>query len=135
MEPQTASVLPKKSTATKLAKNAKIITTIIKALQEKKGEKIVSLDLRKIPESVADFFIICEATSNTQVKALAGIVEDKVKNYCGEMPYHHEGFGAVHWLIIDYINVVVHIMLPETRKFYGLEELWNDAPLTEYKEG
>ena len=135
MEPQTASVSRKKTTVTKLAKNAKIITTIIKALQEKKGEKIVSLDLRKITESVADFFIICEATSNTQVKALAGIVEDKVKNECGEMPYHHEGFGAVHWLIIDYINVVVHIMLPETRKFYGLEELWNDAPLTEYKEG
>lgn len=135
MEPQTASVSRKKTTVTKLAKNAKILTTIIKALQEKKGEKIVSLDLRKIPESVADFFIICEATSTTQVKALAGIVEDKVKNECGEMHYHHEGFGAVHWLIIDYINVVVHIMLPETRKFYGLEELWNDAPLTEYKEG
>lgn len=135
MEPKAALISRKKSTSVKLAKNAKILKTIIKALQEKKGEKIVSLDLRKIHESVADFFIICEATSTTQLKALAGIVEDKVKKECGENPFQHEGFGAVHWIIIDYINVVVHIMLPETRKFYGLEELWNDAPLTEYNEG
>ncbi len=135
MEPQATLVSRKKNTAVKLAKNAKILKTIIRALQEKKGEKIVSLDLRKIHESVADFFIICEATSTTQVKALAGLVEDKVKKECGENPFHHEGFEAVHWIIIDYINVVVHIMLPETRKFYGLEELWNDAPLTAFNEG
>jgi len=134
LEPQTTAISRQKSTVVKLAKNAKILKTIIKSLKEKKGEKIVSLDLRKIHESVADFFIICEATSNTQVKALAAIVEENVKKECSEMPFHHEGFGAVHWVIIDYINVVVHIMLPETRKFYGLEELWNDAPLTEYNE-
>ncbi len=120
--------------ARKLAKNAKILTTIIKSLQEKKGEKIVAMDLRKISESVADFFIICEAGSNTQVKALTDNVEDKVWKICGERPFRHEGLGAVHWVIIDYINVVVHIMLPEARKFYNLEELWNDAPLTAYNE-
>lgn len=131
MEPQIAtSTQPVR----KLAKNAKILNTIIKALQDKKGEKIVALDLRKIAESIADFFIICEANSTTQVKALAEHVEDKVKKNCHERPFRHEGLGAVHWVIIDYINVVVHIMLPEARKFYNLEELWNDAPLTAYNE-
>lgn len=117
----------KKKSAARLTKNAKIIKTIIAAIQEKKGEHIVSLDLRKINEAVADFFIICEAGNPTQVRAIAENVERKVKEKCGEDPYHHEGYQNLTWVLTDYVNVVVHVMLPETRKFYKLEEMWSDA--------
>jgi ribosome-associated protein len=122
----------KKSSQTRLTRNSKILKTIIHAIQEKKGEKIVSLDLRKIPEAVADFFIICEATNNTQLKAIADSVEMEVKKNCGELPYKHEGRQGEQWILIDYVNAVVHIMLPEPRKFYGLEEMWSDAPSMEH---
>lgn len=119
---------------TRLTKNSKIFRAIIRSIQEKKGEKIVSLDLRKIPEAVADFFIICEASNNTQLKAIADFVEYDVKEKCGEAAYKHEGRQAQQWILIDYINVVVHIMLPQPRKFYQLEELWSDAPSTEHND-
>ena len=122
----------KKSSLTRLTKNSKIFKTIISAIQQKKGETIISLDLRKIPEAVSDFFIICEATNNIQLKAIADNIEFEVKNKCGEMPYKHEGRQAQQWILIDYINVVVHIMLPEPRKFYQLEEMWSDAPQSEH---
>lgn len=117
----------KKKSATRLTKSSKIIKTIIKAIQEKKGENIISLDLRKINEAVADFFIICEAGNQPQIKAISENVEVKVKENCNENPYHHEGFQHLQWVLIDYVNVVVHVMLPETRKFYKLEEMWSDA--------
>jgi len=122
----------KKNSQTRLTRNSRIFKTIIHAIQEKKGEKIVSLDLRKIPEAVADFFIICEATNNTQLKAVADSVEFEVKKNCGELPYKHEGRQGEQWILIDYVNVVVHVMLTETRKFYTLEEMWNDAPVMEH---
>ena len=122
----------KKSSQKRLTRNSRIFKTIIHAIQEKKGEKIISLDLRKIPEAVADFFIICEATNNTQLKAIADSVEMEVKNNCGELPYKHEGRQGEQWILIDYVNAVVHIMLPEPRKFYGLEEMWSDAPSMEH---
>jgi ribosome-associated protein len=122
----------KKSTVVKLTRNSKIFKAIIKAIQDKKGEHILSLDLRKIPEAVSDFFIICQANSNTQLKAIADFVEEEVKNNCDEAPYKHEGRQAQQWILIDYVNVVVHIMLPEPRKFYQLEEMWSDAPGMEH---
>jgi len=124
----------KKSGQTRLTRNSKIFKTIIHSIQEKKGERLESLDLRKIPEAVADFFIICEATNNIQLKAIADFVEIEVKKKCGELPYKHEGRQSEQWILIDYVNVVVHVMLPETRKFYQLEELWSDAPLIEHKD-
>jgi ribosome-associated protein len=117
----------KRSTVTRLTKNSKILKANIHAIQEKKGENIVLLDLRRIPEAVADFFIICEASSHVQVKAIADFVEDYLKKQLGELPYRHEGMQAAHWILIDYVNVVVHVMQPETRKFYKLEEMWSDA--------
>ena len=84
---------------------------------------------------MADFFIICEATNNTQLKAIADSVEFEVKKTCGELPYKHEGRQGEQWILIDYVNIVVHIMQPETRKFYKLEEMWSDAALTEHNEG
>jgi len=119
---------------TRLTRNSKIFKAIINAVQEKKGENIVSLDLRKIPEAVSDYFIICSAGSNTQVKAIAEHVEEEVRKICGEIPYKHEGQQAAQWVLIDYVNVVVHIMQTEPRSFYRLEEMWSDAPLQEHND-
>jgi ribosome-associated protein len=132
LEPLTVLASRKKSTITRLNANSRIFKLILKAIQEKKGENIISLDLRKIPEAVSDYFIICEATSTTQVRAVADFVEETVKKELGEIPYKHEGFNALQWVLIDYVNIVVHIMQPETRKFYKLEEMWSDAILQEY---
>ncbi len=124
----------RKKTAAKLTRSSKIIKTIIQAIQDKKGEQIVSLDLRKIPEAVSDFFIICEASNNNQLRAIADNIEKEVKEKCDDTPYKHEGRQAEQWILIDYVNVVVHIMLPEPRKFYNLEELWSDAPSMSHHE-
>jgi ribosome-associated protein len=121
-----------KKKSSKLTRNSKLFKAIIQAIQEKKGENIVSLDLRKIPEAVADYFIICQATNNNQLKAIADNIEFKVKNNCQELPFKHEGRQAEQWILIDYVNAVVHVMLPETRKFYQIEELWSDAPGMEH---
>ena len=124
----------RKKTAAKLTRSSKIIKTIIQAIQDKKGEQIVSLDLRKIPEAVSDFFIICEASNNNQLRAIADNIEKEVKEKCDDTPYKHEGRHAEQWILIDYVNVVIHIMLPEPRKFYNLEELWSDAPSMSHHE-
>ncbi len=132
MEPITALTSRKKTSVVRLNSNSRILKLIVRAIQEKKGEKIVSLDLRKIPEAVSDYFIICEATSTTQIRAIADFVEETIKKQTGEIPYHHEGYETMHWILIDYINIVVHIMQPDARKFYKLEEMWSDAALQEY---
>ena len=122
----------KRKSAVRLTKNSKIIKTIINAIQAKKGENIVSLNLRKIQEAVADFFIICEANNQPQIRAISEHIEDQVKKKCSENPYHHEGLAGLKWVLIDYVNVVVHVMLPESRRFYKLEEMWSDAGLAEH---
>jgi len=124
----------RKKGAARLNKNSKIFKTIIKAIQEKKGANIVSLDLRKIPEAVADFFIICEASNQPQIRAISDHVDDLVRKNCSESPYHFEGKQHLQWVLIDYVNIVVHIMIPEQRKFYKLEEMWSDAPLEEHND-
>lgn len=124
----------KKSAVVRLTKNSKIFKTIISAIQEKKGINIVSLDLRKIHEAVSDFFIICEAGNPPQVKAISDKIQELVKTKCNELPYRHEGMRTAQWVLIDYINIVVHVMLPENRKFYKLEELWSDGGLTEHND-
>jgi ribosome-associated protein len=128
----TLSVLSsrKKSTVTRLNRNSKIFKTIIKAIQDKKGENITSLDLRKVPEAVADFFIICQATSTTQVKAIGDFVQHEVEQHCGEKPYKHEGYQQSHWILVDYVNIVVHVMQPDARAFYNIEDMWSDAEAT-----
>lgn len=118
----------------RLTKSSKILKEIIEAIQDKKGEHVITLDLRKIPEAVSDFFIVCEASSTVQVRAIAEWVETRVKKECGELPYKHEGMSAAQWILVDYINVVVHVFLAETRKFYRLEEMWSDAVASEEAE-
>ena len=132
MEPLSLLANRKKSTVTRTTKSSKLFKTIVKAIQEKKGENIVSLDLRKIHEAVADFFIICEAGNPQLVRAIGESVQEEVKNQCEEIAFKHEGYQALQWVLIDYVNIVVHVMLPETRKFYQLEEMWSDAVRDEH---
>ena len=133
MEQLSILATRKRSSVARLTRNSKIFKTIIQAIQEKKGENVISLDLRKIPEAVADFFIICEASSTTQVKAIADSIEEEVKKNCDELPYKHEGRQSLQWVLIDYVNVVIHVMLPENRRFYKLEDMWSDAPQEEHE--
>lgn len=93
---------------------------------------MLSLNLKKIPEAVADFFIICEATNPIQLKTIADYVEECVKKECGERPFNHSGRSSEHWILMDYIDLVVHIMMPDTRRFYKLEEMWSDAEIKEH---
>ena len=133
MEPLSLLANRKKSTVTKTTKSSRLFKNIIKAIQEKKGENIISLDLRKIHEAVADFFIICEASNPQQVRAIGESVQEEVRKHCDEVAFKHEGYQALQWVLIDYVNIVVHVMLSETRKFYQLEEMWSDAEREEHE--
>ena len=99
----------------------------------KEGEEVVSLDLRKTGDAVADIFIICHATSKTQVKAIADNIDRKIKQHLGENPWHSEGFENFEWIILDYVDIVAHIFLKAKREFYQLEELWQDAERVDYE--
>jgi ribosome-associated protein len=123
---------PPKKAPVRLNRNSKVFKTIINAILDKKGSQVVSLDLRKIPEAVADFFIICEASSTVQVRAIADYVEDQLKKVCSEIPHRVEGRSSAQWVLVDYVNIVVHVFHPETRRFYQLEEMWSDAVLLEH---
>lgn len=120
----------RKKPASRLTRNSKLFKTILNAIKEKKGENIVSLDLKKIDEAVADFFILCEAQSNIQIKAIANYIEETVKEECDEKPYHVE--NGQQWTLVDYVNIVVHVFDREHRKFYDLENLWADAQREEH---
>lgn len=134
LEPITVLSARKKTSIARLNKNSKIFKSVIKAIRAKKGEEIISLDLRKVSEAVCDYFVICQATSTTQVKAIGDFIEETVKNDCGELPFKHEGYQTANWILIDYINIVVHIMQPSTRKFYNLEEMWSDAVMEKHED-
>lgn len=109
----------------------KLFELIIDAIQDKKGENIISLDLRDIQEAVADYFIICDVTSAIQMSAIADHIERKVRESISERPFQFE--VSPSWSLVDYINIVVHIFIKEERKFYDIEGLWMDATLVEHK--
>jgi ribosome-associated protein len=113
--------------------SAYISELIIHGIQEKKGNDIVRLDLRNINSSVTDYFVICHAESSTQVKAIALSVEEEVYKALKQEPYRKEGLQHAEWVLLDYIDVVVHIFKTEKRHFYGIEELWGDAELKNYQ--
>lgn len=133
MEPLELLANRKKGSA-RLNRNSKIFKSIIRAIQERKGENVISLDLRKIPEAVADFFVICEANNQPQIRAISDFVEEEIKKKVGEAPYRVEGKQNLQWVLMDYVNIVVHVMHPESRKFYKLEEMWSDAVLEEHND-
>ena len=100
---------------------------IIKGIQNKKGKNIVSLNLKNIDHAVSDYFIICHGTSNTQVQAIAESVEDKIFTTIGLKPWHREGVQNAEWILLDYVDVVVHIFQETVRNFFQIESLWADA--------
>ena len=105
----------------------------IHGIQEKKGNDIVRLDLRNIHSSVSDYFVICHADSATQVKAIANSIEDEVYKAIQQDPWRKEGLEYGEWILLDYVNVVIHIFRTDKREFYGVEELWGDAEVKSYK--
>ncbi len=104
---------------------------IVKGILEVKGRNISILNLKNIQNRVCDYFIICQADSNTQVNAIAGSVEEMVKKTTGERPYKKEGFENSEWILVDYVTVVVHIFQSQIRNYYNLESLWADAEVKE----
>ncbi len=123
------SIQIKKKQATASA----LIQYAVKGIEEKKGNDIVCINLRKIPNSACDYFVICEGNSRTQVQAIAGSVEEFVKKNTGSRPWHVEGLQNAEWVLMDYVNVAVHIFQPEARSHYGLESMWADAEIKEMK--
>ena len=103
----------------------------VEGILEVKGRNITIMNLKKIHNRVCDYYIICQADSNTQVNAIANAVEEIVKKKTGERPYHSEGFQNSEWILVDYVTVVVHIFQTHIRNFYNLESLWADAEVTE----
>ena len=105
----------------------------IHGIQEKKGNDIVRLDLRNINSSVSDYFVICHADSATQVKAIANSIEDEIYKAIQQDPWRKEGLEYGEWILLDYVNVVIHVFRTDKREFYGVEELWGDAEVKNYK--
>jgi ribosome-associated protein len=117
--------MKKKSDGTDL-----LLDSIVNGIFEKKGLDVLKIDLRKLENRITDYFVICHATSTTQVSAISDSVEDIVRVHAGEKPAHVEGLDNCFWVLLDYGNVIVHIFLAEYRNFYSLESLWGDAVIT-----
>lgn len=107
-----------------------LIAVILKAIDEIKGVDIQVLDLREIENTVCEYFIVCTGTSNTHVNAISGIIQKQVGKICQEKPWHIEGEGNSEWVLVDYVNVVVHVFQKHIREFYDIESLWGDAKIT-----
>ena len=110
-----------------------MVETIVSAIADKKGKNIVSLDLTGFDGAISDHFVICHATSTTQVAAIADGIEEKVFEVHKEWPRRTEGLNNSVWVAVDYIEVMVHIFLTPLREYYQLEQLWADAPATRYE--
>jgi len=116
-----------------LNESAYISELAIHGIQEKKGNDIVRLDLRNIHSSVTDYFVICHADSATQVKAIANSIEDEIYKALKQDPWRKEGLEYGEWILLDYVNVVIHVFRTDKREFYGVEDLWGDAEIKSYK--
>lgn len=107
---------------------------VVRGMQEKKASDIVVLNLKELKNAVADYFIICSANSDTQIDAVARSVEEEVEKLTGDYPWQTEGRTNREWVLLDYVDVVVHVFLRDRRKFYALEELWGDAQISYIEE-
>jgi len=107
-----------------------LITTILSGIEDVKGKEITILDFRDIENTVCDYFIICEGTSNTQVNAIVNSIQKKVSKEIKDNPWHVEGSDNAEWVLIDYVNVVVHVFQKHIRQYYDIESLWGDAKTT-----
>jgi ribosome-associated protein len=108
--------------------------SIIEGIRDKKGKRIVQLDLRHLHDSPADFFIVCEGDSGVHVRSISDSIRRRVKEDLHSNPAHTEGSIGAKWVCMDYFNTVVHVFYPETREFYQIEDLWNDAKVTEFED-
>jgi ribosome-associated protein len=107
-----------------------LITQIVAGIEDVKGNNITILDLRELENTVTSYFIICNGSSNTQVNAIVNAVQRKVSKELRENAWHIEGTGQGEWVLMDYVNVVVHVFQKQIREYYDLEELWGDAKST-----
>jgi len=106
-----------------------LVTHIVKGIEEVKGQNTQILDLREIENTVCDYFIICEGTSNTQVNAIVNSIQKIVSKSLKEKPWHVEGSDNAEWVLMDFVHVVVHVFQKHIREFYDIEGLWGDAKL------
>ena len=111
-----------------------VLTTIVETMLESKASGVTSLDMRELQSAVTDYFVICHAQSKTQVNAIAEKIIDNLRNKLHVHVYHEEGFENSEWILLDYVDVVVHIFLQEKRDFYRLEDLWADAERKNYED-
>jgi ribosome-associated protein len=107
-----------------------LISTIISGIEDVKGREISILDLREIENTVCDYFIICEGTSNTQVNAIVNSIQKKVSKELKDNPWHVEGADNAEWVLLDYVNIAVHVFQKHIREYYDIESLWGDAKTT-----
>ncbi len=114
----------------KIVNSDLLITEIVKGIEDVKGENISILDLREIENTVCDYFIVCDGNSNTQVSAISGSIQKKVSKAIKDKPWHVEGENNAEWILLDYVNVVVHVFQKHVREFYNIEGLWGDAKIT-----
>ena len=112
----------------------KLAEVVVRGMQEKKGSDIVVLNLKDLKNAVADYFVICSASSDTQIEAIARSVEEEVEKLTDKNPWQTEGLTNREWVLLDYVDVVVHVFLRDRRQFYALEELWGDADITYVEE-
>jgi len=110
--------------------NDVLLTNIIKGIEEVKGNDIDILDLREIDNSACDYFIICNGNSNTQVTAIVNSVQKTVSKEIKDKPWHVEGMENAEWVLMDYVNIVVHVFQKNIREYYNIESLWGDAKIT-----
>ena len=109
--------------------SSQLADLVVQGMLEQKGQNIAVLDLRDVKNAIADYFIICSGTSDTQVNAIADSVLEEVEKQSGQDPWHKEGFQNREWILLDYLDVVCHIFQKEKRTFYDLEEFWGDAKI------
>jgi ribosome-associated protein len=109
----------------------KLVDTIIKGIQEKKGQDITVVDLRGIDGAIASFFVICQGNTPTQVEAITDSVAETARIDADEKPAHVVGLELAHWVAMDFTDVIVHIFVPDMRSYYNIENLWQDAQQTE----
>ena len=121
------------SKRTSLKELKELKAAIIEAIEDKKGENIVSIEIGKIDNAITEYFIICNAQSNTQVNAISYGIEKDVRKKLKERPWHTEGRDNAQWIVMDYSSIIVHIFQTPYRDFYKLEELWADAPIEKIK--
>lgn len=121
----------KTDTKQDIEKQEQLRNAVILAIQDRKGKSITDIDLGEIESAPAREFIVCQGNSTSQVSAIADSIRENVQKTTGQKPYNYDGYRNSQWIVIDYGSLFVHVFLPDTRSYYNIEDLWNDAKITE----